>query len=308
MTEHYKQYRFGAGQGIASLSIRGGIRREPLRTFDSAFKIKGGTIRHCRRFRRVLNLEFWRDLSRPFTPLPGAIGLNTNLDFELFEAQMTENSTRIFLSCGVPDNGAQELFLSSVEAHLKSHKCEPQTVGRSKYSGRQPVQAARDLIAECDGAFVIAFERTRILRGIERPAGAKPTNIDHESHPTVWNQMEASMAYAQRVPILTIVQRGLKRQGMLSARLEWVAIEGDLDPSLLGSEEFRQIFDEWLSLVRAGNEKKKPAVIDLTELRIGHILQMKPAQLYTIIASVFGLLSTVAILSFKLGQHAGIGS
>jgi hypothetical protein len=215
---------------------------------------------------------------------------------------MNEKTMRIFLSCGTPDNQAQESFISAVEAHLKSHKCEPQTVGRSKYSGRQPVQAARDLIAECDGAFVIAFVRTRILRGIERPDSAKPADIKNESHPTVWNQMEASMAYAQRLPILTMVQRGLKRQGVLSDRFEWVAIEEDLQPGLLGSEKFRQMFDEWLALVRAGKEKNKSGAINVDELRVGDIFRMKPSHLAAIVASLFTVLSTVASIAFMLGQ------
>jgi hypothetical protein len=162
---------------------------------------------------------------------------------------MAENLRRIFLSCGTPATESQASFLSAIEAHLKSHNCQPQTVGRSVYAVRQPVQAARDLIAECDGAFVVAYERTRIIKGYEKPGSANEVEINNEVHPTIWNQMEAAMAYSNQLPILTLVQTGLKRQGMLSDRFEWAAIEDDLNQNLLNGEKFRQIFDEWISLV-----------------------------------------------------------
>ena len=157
---------------------------------------------------------------------------------------------RIFVSCGSPYTDAQEQFLAAVEAYLESHGCTPQTVGRSIYSARQPVEASRDLIGSCHGAVVIAFERMLIATGYDKPGSPHQKELLGERHPTVWNQMEASMAYAQKVPILTFVQPGLKRQGMLSDRLEWKAMETDLQPSFLLTEEFRQVFGEWIASVR----------------------------------------------------------
>lgn len=209
----------------------------------------------------------------------------------------------IFLSCGSPDTPAQEQFLAAIEAKLHAHNCEPQTVGRSKFSGRQPVQAARDLIGSCDGAVVIAFERTRILRGLDRPELPIPKKIKDEAHPTVWNHMEASMAYAQRVPILTLVQPGLKRQGMLSDRLEWVALEKDLTPALLLTAEFEQRFDEWLNYVRENEPSRAPASVDPGEFRIGFILsQLRPSQLYKLLGAVFVILSVLASTAFAVGR------
>ena len=142
-------------------------------------------------------------------------------------------SIPIFLSCGAPFNKEQEDFISAVESHLQSHGCEPQTVGRSKFSSRQPVEASRDLIASCRGAVVIAFERTRIETGFEKPGSPGQKEIANERHPTVWNHMESAMAYARRVPLLTMIEPGLKRQGMLSDRLEWMALQEVLVPEYL---------------------------------------------------------------------------
>ncbi len=209
----------------------------------------------------------------------------------------------IFLSVGTPDSGAQEEFISAVEAHLKSHNCVPQTVGRSKHSLRQPVQAARDTIGECNGAIVIAFERTRILNGLEKPGSNNPKEIRDESHPTIWNQMESAMAYAQRVPILTLVQTGLKRQGMLSDRLEWIAIETNLSPAVLRTEQFQQVFDEWLALVKQSSSHAEGTDFDPSALKVGALFsQLTTKQLWGLFVVVAGVLVSVSTAAFKLGQ------
>jgi hypothetical protein len=214
-----------------------------------------------------------------------------------------EKPYAVFMSCGTPHTQVLEDFVSAIEAQLKSHACIPETVGRSSYSLRQPVQAARDLIGKCDGAVVIAFERTRIIEALDKPDSADQKEIKNESHPTVWNQMEAAMAYAQRVPILIFVQRGLKRQGMLSDRLEWKAIESDLTPSLLKTEEFQQVFREWLSLVQDRRTSPNKDEIDLAELQVGVLIsRLKASQLWGLLVALFTVLAGVAGLAFKAGQ------
>lgn len=214
-----------------------------------------------------------------------------------------ENPYCIFVSCGTPYNDTQEAFLAAVEAQLKLYNCEPQTVGRSKFSARQPVQTARDLIAECDGAMVIAFERTLIVEGVEKPNSASPSAVNNETHSTVWNQMEAAMAYACQAPILTIVQKGVKRQGMLSKRLEWGAIECDINTEMLRGEEFRQVFSDWFSCVKKHKETAANRQVDVSELRVGEIIRgLKPAHLYAVVSTFILLVSAIAGVSYKLGQ------
>jgi hypothetical protein len=214
-----------------------------------------------------------------------------------------EKPYEVFLSCGTPHTQAQEDFISAMEAQLKSHDCIPQTVGRSSYSGRQPVEASRDLIGKCDGAVVIAFERIRILEGLEKPDPTEQKKIKNESHPTIWNQMEAAMAYAQRVPILTFVQSRLKRQGMLSDRFEWMALETDLSPSFLKTDQFQQVFREWLSYIQKRRTSLQKVDLDPAELKVGVLLsQLKTKQVWGLIGAVSAILLGVASLAFRAGQ------
>jgi hypothetical protein len=216
---------------------------------------------------------------------------------------VSEKLYSVFLSRGAAYTQEQEDFISAVEAHLKSHGCTPQTVGRSAFSIRQPVQAARDLIGNCDGAVVIAFERLRVLEALDKPGSPEESRIKNESHPTIWNQMEAAMAYGQRVPILTFIQSGLRRQGMLSDRLEWMALETDFSTNFLRTTQFQQTFGEWLALVAERRTSWRKSGIDPGELTIGHLLtQLKARQLWSVLVAVSAVAAAIFLAAFKAGQ------
>ena len=97
---------------------------------------------------------------------------------------------------------------------------------------------------ECHGTVVVAFERIHIEKAYDKPKSEHQSELRDIALPTVWNQLEAAMAYANDLPILILVQRGTKREGMLSDRLEWCAQEVELDPSIFQTTEFKGIFDK----------------------------------------------------------------
>jgi hypothetical protein len=219
---------------------------------------------------------------------------------------MPDDLMPIFVSCGRTSTPTQEQFVLCIEAHLRSHGCQPQTVGRNVYSIRQPVEAARELIAKCSGAVVIAFERTRILSALDKPGSADEQKLPQESHPTVWNHLEAAMAYAQNVPLLIIVEQGLRRQGMLSDRLEWIAIETDLTPSLLSMEQFQQIFREWLSLVKARATLPRRANLSNAKWTVrdvfGIVANLEAKDAWAVMVAIFAILAAIATASYTIGQ------
>lgn len=223
---------------------------------------------------------------------------------------MNDKPLTIFLSCGTPYEPSQERFLEAVELFLKDHGCIPMTVGRSKFSVKQPVQASRDLIGSCAGAVVIAYERLRIRDALDKPDSPKQQEVRDVKQPTIWNQMEAAMAYGQHVPILTLVQPGLKQEGMLSDRLEWKAIKRELTPDLLRTDEFQQVFDEWFALVKEGNETRigdgpllnGTAQTNPAEMNIGDLFKrLRPGQLWGMVVGTWGIAAAIAIAAYNLG-------
>jgi len=51
---------------------------------------------------------------------------------------------------------------------------------------------------ECAGTAVIAFERMHFAEGVEFRGSPKQKPLEDVSVPTIWNQIEAAMAYTFR--------------------------------------------------------------------------------------------------------------
>lgn len=239
----------------------------------------------------------------------------------MIESKSLPALRRTFLSCGDTFTDQHKQFVAAIEAHMQKKGCEIFTVGKHNYSARQPVEFARDLVATCDSAIVIAFERYRIQDGLEYPGSSKQKEIHGRSEPTIWNQLEAALAYAHHLPILVMVDRKIERQGMLSKRFEWNAFEVDIDPSLVQQEDFRQIVDDWLTRVDAVRSKKAEEARrmeeasklqkkrDLEEITLGEFFSsLKAKHAWAISAAVFTAFAAVAGAAFYIGQisaHTG---
>jgi hypothetical protein len=98
---------------------------------------------------------------------------------------------------------------------------------------------------------------------------------------------------------------------MLSDRFEWNAIEANLSPDFLRTEKFRQIFDEWLHLVKSKSKElekeleveSKSKEFDVGDIKISALLtQLNTKQGYAALVIAFGIISAVATTAFKLGQ------
>jgi hypothetical protein len=128
---------------------------------------------------------------------------------------------KVFLSVGTAYTPEQESFIRAFEEFLLRSGCMPNTVGRNIYKAVHPVLGAREEMQSCDGAIVLAFTRHEIDRGTEFPRSPKEKPIYGLRMPTIWNQLEGGMAYGLKLPMLILIEKGLKREGILGDRTEW---------------------------------------------------------------------------------------
>jgi hypothetical protein len=213
-------------------------------------------------------------------------------------------SYRIFMSCGTPYRQEQEAFISAVEKCLRNNNCETHTIGRNSFSIDQPVKFARDTIAECDGIVVIAFERIRLDKGKDKPGSKEEKPVNGRSFPTVWNHMEAAMAYANDLPVLTFVASGLHREGMLSKRFEWLAQEVELTPEYLATDQFNQTFKDWLHRIDKRKNMQHEMKIDASKLQIRDlILALTPQQFWGFIVATVTAFAAIFAVGFELGSY-----
>jgi hypothetical protein len=153
-------------------------------------------------------------------------------------------SVDVFLSVGrtTPD---QETFVAAVENYLQANDLRARTVGRSEFSSEQPLKQVERLMHECSGAVILAYERLYIQDGIDRRGSDAEQALSPCSLPTVWNQIEAAMAYTLGRPLLVMVEVGLRNEGLLEPGYDWYVQRIRLDATTLVGREFLGVFADW---------------------------------------------------------------
>jgi len=184
-------------------------------------------------------------------PLAFCGSLLVPLDF--VRRYLRSRRLRVFVSVGATYTQAQEQFVSAFESLLAENDCERLVVGRDNPPARQPVLEVRDLMKRADAVIVIAFTRYLVKKATEMPDANDPKRIckiENQRYPTVWNQIEAAIAFGLNRPLLVIMEEGLKSEAMLKDRLEFKTIVLPLDSARLKSDDFRKRFASFTKLAR----------------------------------------------------------
>lgn len=152
---------------------------------------------------------------------------------------------KIFLSVGRTSTYEQEDFVREVEKYIENQGLIPQTLGRTYWSSLQPLRAVGELMRECCGTVVIALERIHIKSGIQRRGSLNQQPLQSINLTTVWNQIEAAMAYTLGHPLLVIVEKSVKDEGLLEQGYDWYVNSIDLNVAALHQREFVGVFADW---------------------------------------------------------------
>jgi len=210
----------------------------------------------------------------------------------------------IFISVGKTFTPEQEAFVTAVENYLHAQGLEPRTIGRNYFRNDQPLKTVTECMQECAGAIVIAFERIHVDKGSEKRGSPDATELSQINFPTVWNQIEAALAYATHRPLLVLVENGLKLEGLLQTGYDWWVQHVSLSQSSLLSSEFAQVFSDWKArCTEAQNAPAAPPAVSAAELSIKDLLgSLKVGQLWALLGALAGVLSAVAAAAYKLGQ------
>lgn len=211
----------------------------------------------------------------------------------------------VFVSVGGTANKAQEAFVRAVEDRLRSEGLIPHTVGRNTFSSDAPLKTVTELMNKCSGTIVIALERTYFPSGVERRGGPSATSLAEARYPTPWNQIEAGMAYVRGLPLMIIVEKGLRTEGLLERGHEWYVQWVEPTAPALTSLEFNGVLASWKEKVaqHAGliATKSPEDVTHPDQLTIGQLVNgLKPAQLWSTLAALGALIAAAFALGAKL--------
>lgn len=211
---------------------------------------------------------------------------------------MTKN---VFLSVGGTANETQERFVSELERRLRAEGLIPHTVGRNTFSSDAPLKTVEELMSRCDGTIVLALERTFLAKGTEKRGGDKERELEAVSFATPWNQIEAAMSYANGLPLLVIVEEGLKAEGLLEPGYDWYVQTVPLTTQSLTTPEFNGVLASWKEKLVKKRDGQKSQTITPDKMTVGELIgALKPSQLWPVLVALSGLVVGAFALGAKL--------
>lgn len=210
------------------------------------------------------------------------------------------NELNVFVSVGGTATEQQEAFIRAVEDRLRSEGLIPHTVGRNTFSADAPLKTVTELLEKCSGTLVIALERSYFASGTEKRGGPKAIKLTDVKLPTPWNQIEAAMTYARGLPLMVVVEAGLKSEGLLERGYDWYVQWVQPEASALHSTEFNGVLASWKQkMVQTPRKVSLPRTAsDLTVAEL--IGGLKPTQLWSVLVALATLLAGAFALGGKL--------
>lgn len=180
----------------------------------------------------------------------------------------------------------------------------PNTVGRNTFSVDAPLKTVEELMDRCVGTVVLALERCYFPEGLEKRGGDNERSISKVALPTPWNHIEAAMAYSRKLPLLEIVQEGLKHEGLLEPGYDWYVQSIPLDEAYLNSAQFNGVLASWKAKVEASpaqqTSKSTEVTFDVSRMTVGQILgKLKPSHLWSVLVALCAALAG----AFSLGAQ-----
>jgi hypothetical protein len=208
-----------------------------------------------------------------------------------------------FLSVGATATSQQESFVRAVEDRLRSEGIITNTVGRNVFTADSPLKAVTELMDQCSGTVVVALERMYFGNGVEKRGSPDQTALQETKLPTPWNQIEAAMAYSRGHPLLMIVEKGLKDEGLLSRGYDWYVQQVQVDSASLNTLEFNGVLASWKQkmLQKQPKAAKPSSLANPSELTIAELVGgLKATQLWGVLVALAAIVAGAFWVGFTL--------
>jgi hypothetical protein len=207
----------------------------------------------------------------------------------------------VFVSVGSTSSPLQEEFVRAIEDRLRAEGLVPQTVGRNVFSADSPFTAVTKLMETCQGVVVIALERLYIETGSEKRGSTSQIALGEVKIATPWNHIEATMGYGRKLPLLVLVEEGVRADGLLEKGLDWYVQTVALNRESLNTSTFNGVLASWKQKLAAIPPKSVQATAPPGEMTVSQLLgALKPAQLWSTLGAFVAALAGAFALGARL--------
>jgi hypothetical protein len=196
----------------------------------------------------------------------------------------------VFVSVGTPYAEPQRAFLDALIDLLRSCDIEPRVINKTEFVTQNPLKDISRVMRECDGAIIVAYERTFFDSGLEKRKSEHEAPLNSVRYTTPWNQIEAAMAVAIGLPIIVMVETGLREEGLLEDRYDWYIERLSISGNAFADNAVRGRIMAWCrrvqteQLERPGHNRMDT---EMTLSELGRLLTIRTA--LTVTAVLFGI-------------------
>ena len=116
----------------------------------------------------------------------------------------------VFVSCPAALSPSQQGVRDLIEEQLNEVGFEPRTIGRSDYPTDFPLREVLVAARHCSGGVVLGFSQLSVEKGISKAGTSEEGIIAGKAFASPWNQIEAGILFAVRLPLLVFRELGLE--------------------------------------------------------------------------------------------------
>lgn len=158
-------------------------------------------------------------------------------------------ATRIFLSRPTQIARKFETQCASFCAYLSRKGYSVCRLGSDQYTIDAPLKGVMDLMKTCRAAIVLGYPQYVVTAAISK-ASLPQQNLS-AVFPTPWNQIEATLAFKQRIPVLVVAHEGVSG-GVFDYGVtgEYVHTANLGTKDWYKRKDFQGVFQEWQKRIK----------------------------------------------------------
>jgi hypothetical protein len=115
----------------------------------------------------------------------------------------------IFVSAPTSLDAQQKTTYSELMELLDYENLEPRRLGASDYPIDYPLKEVLLIARRCSGAVVLGFRQIVARDAVAKPWLQNSSVVKNAAFPTPWNQIEAGIVFALRLPLLVFREEGI---------------------------------------------------------------------------------------------------
>jgi uncharacterized protein YjbI with pentapeptide repeats len=138
---------------------------------------------------------------------------------------------QVFVSRPSTLTPSQQAVWRLIESTLEAVGADVVTFERSDYPPAGVLSDLCRVMADCRGAVILGFRQVEISVGCWRPGTPEERSIDGVAEATPWNQVEAGIAAALRLPVFVIRDSGVTG-GVFDLKEQVVSVVADINDAL----------------------------------------------------------------------------